>query len=307
MRIFVTGGTGLVGRRLIKALAGRGDEVVLLTRRPNVVPEMFGTTCKVVSGDPMQAGEWMKAVDECDAVINLAGENIFARRWNPTFRQLLFDSRILTTRNVAKAISSRPVRGDGTPKTLVNGSAIGYYSYHADEQLTEDSPPGDDFMANICIEWEKAARAVEPAGVRCALVRIGIVLDKEGGALKELITPFKFGLGGPVASGRQYMSWIHHDDMTGMLLFALDNAAVVGPINATAPNPVTNKQFGKALGAALHRPAFVWTPALGLRVLLGGVVEIIAQGQRVIPKKAMTLGYPFKFPTIDVALANIVG
>jgi uncharacterized protein (TIGR01777 family) len=138
-------------------------------------------------------------------------------------------------------------------------------------------------------------------------VRIGVVLDKEGGALKELITPFKFGLGGPVGSGKQYMSWIHHEDMTGILLFALDNHAVVGPINATAPNPVTNKAFGKALGAALHRPAFVWTPAAMLKLGLGGVVEIIAQGQRVLPKKAMTLGYPFKFPTIEVALTNIVG
>ncbi len=307
MRVFVTGGTGLVGRRLIKLLVGRGDEVVLLTRRPSVAQEMFGNSCKAVSGDPMQLGEWMKAVDDCDAVINLAGENIFARRWNAAFKQMLFDSRVLTTRHVVQALAAQPRRPDGSPKILVNASAIGFYGYHADEQLSEDSPPGDDFMANICIAWEKEARAIEATGVRCGLVRIGIVLDKEGGALKELMLPFKLGAGGPVASGRQYMSWIHHEDMTGILLFALDNASVVGPLNGTAPNPVPNKAFGKALGAALHRPAFVWTPALMLRMGLGGVAEIISQGQRVIPKKAMTLGYPFKFPTVEVALTNIIG
>jgi uncharacterized protein len=306
MRVFLTGGTGLIGRRLIKLLVGRGDEVVLLTRRSIVAQEMFGATCKAVSGDPMQLGEWMKAVDDCDAVVNLVGENIFARRWNDAFKQMLFDSRIRSTQHVVQAMAAVPKRPDGTPKILVNATAIGYYGYHADEQLTEDSPPANDFMANICVEWEKAARAVEPAGVRCALVRIGVVLDKEGGALKELLTPFKLCAGGPVGSGKQYMSWIHHEDMTGILLFALDNAAVVGPINATAPNPVTNKAFGKALGAALHRPSFVWTPTTMLKLGLGGVAEIITQGQRVIPKKAMTLGYPFRFPTLEVALAEIL-
>ncbi len=205
MRVFVTGGTGLVGRRLIKQLVGRGDEVVLLTRRPSVGQEMFGSTCKSVSGDPMQIGEWMKALDDCDAVVNLAGENIFARRWNAAFRMMLFDSRVQTTRHVVQAMAAQPRRPDGSPKILVNASAIGFYGYHADEQLTEESPPGDDFMANICVEWEKEAHAIEPTGVRCVLVRIGIVLDKEGGALKELMLPFKLGAGGPVASGRQYM------------------------------------------------------------------------------------------------------
>ena len=307
MRVFVTGGTGLLGRRLVKQLVGRGDEVVLLTRRSAAAQELFGTSCKTVEGDPMRPGEWMKAIDDCDAVINLAGENIFAKRWNAAFKQLLFESRIQTTRNVVQAMAVRPKRADGQPKVLVNASAIGWYGTHADEELTEESPPATDFMANICVEWEKAARAVEVAGVRCATVRIGIVLDKDGGALNELIKPFRFGMGGPVGSGKQYMSWIHHEDMTGIQLFALDNAAVIGPINGTAPNPVTNKEFGKALGAAMHRPSFVWMPKIALRVGLGEVANVVAEGQRVIPKKAMTLGYPFKFPTVEVALTNIVG
>jgi hypothetical protein len=249
----------------------------------------------------------MKAIDECDAVVNLAGENIFAKRWNAQFKTLLHDSRTKTAQHVAQAMAVQPKRPDGQPKTLVNATAIGFYGPHGDEELTEDSPCGTDFMAQICIDWEKAARAVEPAGVRLAMVRIGVVLDKEGGALRELMTPFKFGVGGPVGSGKQYMSWIHHEDMSGILLFALDNIAVTGPINATAPNPVTNKAFGQALGAALHRPSFIWTPALMLRLGLGEVAEVVTQGQRVIPKKAMTLGYPFKFPTIEVALTNIIG
>jgi uncharacterized protein len=307
MRVFVTGGTGLVGRRLIKQLVGRGDAVVVLSRRPAVAQQMFGTTCKTVTGDPGDAGEWMKAVDDCDAVVNLAGENIFARRWNADFKQVLFESRIDSTRHIVEAMAAQPRRSDGSPKVLVNASAIGYYGYHADEQLTEESASGTDMMANICVEWERAARAVEKAGVRLAMIRIGVVLDKDGGALQKLITPFKFCGGGPLGTGKQYMSWIHHDDLTGILLFALDNPAVLGPVNGTAPNPVTNKQFGKALGAALHRPAFLWTPAAVLKFALGDVVEIMAQGQRVIPKKAMTLGYAFKFPTIEVALTNIVG
>ena len=196
---------------------------------------------------------------------------------------------------------------DGSPKILVNASAIGYYGYHGDEQLTEESPPGIDFMANICVEWEKAARAIEATGVRLALVRIGVVLDKEGGGAQGIDYAVQVRRRRPGRQRPAVHELIHHEDMTGLLLFALDNTAVVGPLNGTAPNPVTNKQFGKALGAALHRPAFVWTPAVMLRLALGGVVEIISQGQRVIPKKAMTLGYPFKFPTIEVALTNIVG
>jgi len=307
MRIFVTGGTGLIGRRLLKLLVGRGDEVYLLTRRPTVAQELFGSTCKAVEGDPMQLGEWMKAIDDCDAVINLAGENIFAKRWSAQFKTLLHDSRVKSTQHVVQAIAVKPKRSDGQPKVLVNANAIGFYGPHGDEELTEDSPCGSDFMAQICIDWEKAARAVEAAGVRCAIVRVGVVLDKDGGALRKMMTPFVFGVGGPVGSGKQYLSWIHHEDMTGILLFALDNAAVTGPINATAPNPVTNKAFGKTLGAALHRPLFVWTPGLMLRLGLGEVADLITVGQRVIPKKAMTLGYPFKFPTIEVALTNILG
>ncbi len=306
MRVFVTGGTGLVGKRLVKHLRDRGDTVVVLSRRPSAAREMFGAGIEVVDGDPMKTGPWMEAVGPCDGVIHLAGENIFSRRWNAALKQLLVDSRIQSTANVVQAIGKAPNRPDGTPKVLVNASAIGWYGPRGDEELTEDTPPGDDFMAVLCVDWEKQAREAEKFGVRVAMVRVGIVLDKEGGALAKLLTPFKLCVGGPVGSGRQYMSWIHHADMVGIFVFALDTPAAIGPINGTAPNPVTNKQFGKALGRALHRPAFMWTPGFMLRLMLGQVAQIITTGQRVIPKRTMALGYQYRFPNIDEALIDIL-
>jgi uncharacterized protein (TIGR01777 family) len=307
MRVFVTGGTGLIGRRLVRELLQRGDNPVVLTRRYGDARQMFGPNCKLVEGDPMEPGDWTGGVADCDAVINLAGENVFNRRWGDAFKGLLFDSRVRSTMNVAQALLRNPRRGDGRPKALVNASAIGYYGPHGDEELTEDSPPGNDFLAQLCVEWEKAARAVQTAGVRCAVVRVGVVLDKEGGALAKLLTPFKLFAGGPVGKGRHWMSWIHHDDMVGLFLLALDNAGGEGPLNGTAPNPVTNRDFSRALGRALHRPAFLPTPPFALRVLLGEVADVIATGQRVAPKRALSLGYTFRYPTLDAALAQILG
>jgi uncharacterized protein len=304
MRVFVTGGTGLIGSRLVRQLLKRGDQAVVLSRRPDAAAKLFGPSCTVVSGDPTQTGAWMDAVADCDAVINLAGENVFGRRWNAEVKALLHDSRVRATQNVVEALRRR---SDGRPRTLVNASAIGYYGPHGDEELTEDSPPGDDFLARICIDWEKAARAVESAGVRCVPVRVGVVLDKEGGALAKLLTPFKLGAGGPVGSGKQWMSWIHHEDMTGLFLLALDNAAATGPLNGTAPGPVTNRDFGRALGRALHRPAFMPMPGFALRLLVGAAAEVILTGQRVLPRRAQQLGYAFKYPTVDAALQEIVG
>jgi uncharacterized protein len=304
MRVFVTGGTGLIGTRLVRDLLKRGDQPVVLSRRPDAAAKLFGPSCTVVSGDPTQAGDWMGAVADCDAVINLAGENVFGRRWNAEVKALLHDSRVRATQNVAEALR-RPA--DGRRRTLVNASAIGYYGPHGDEELSEDSPPGDDFLAHICIDWEKAAHAVEAAGVRCVTVRVGVVLDKEGGALAKLLTPFKLGAGGPVGGGRQWMSWIHHEDMTGLFLLALDNPEARGPLNGTAPNPVTNRDFSKALGRALHRPAFMPMPGFALRALVGEAAEVVLTGQRVLPKHAQRLGYVFKYPTADAALQEIVG
>jgi uncharacterized protein (TIGR01777 family) len=305
MRVFVTGGTGLIGSRLLKRLRERGDEVQLLTRRPDAVREKF-PDCTLVAGDPMTAGPWMDAVGDCDAVVNLAGENIFGRRWNDDYKRLLMDSRVKTTDNVVSALARKPRTDAGAAKVLVNASAVGIYGPRGDEEIGEDAPPGHDYLAEICVAWERSARAAEAGGVRVALVRIGIVLDREGGALKPMLTPFKLGAGGPVGSGRQWMAWIHHTDVVGIILLALDRADARGPLNAAAPNPVTNKEFGKALGRALHRPAFMPMPGFVIRAALGEVAGVVLTGQRVLPKEALSLGYRFQFPTLDGALADIL-
>ena len=178
--------------------------------------KLFGKSCRIVEGDPMKAGPWQEIAAECDAVVNLAGENLFNHRWNDQFKALMIDSRVQTTAHVVEAMSRKPRREDGSPKVLVNASAIGIYGPHGDEELTEESSPASDFLANLCVQWEKAARAVEAFGVRCTLTRIGVVLAKEGGALKQLWTPFSLGMGGPVGDGKQWMSWIHIEDMIGV-------------------------------------------------------------------------------------------
>ncbi len=303
MRVFITGATGLVGTRLVNQLRDRGDDVVALTRRPAVAREKLG--CTVVEGDPMQAGPWMDEVAACDAVINLAGANIFGRRWNDEYKALLRDSRVRSTQHVVQALTKSPRTADGRPQVLVSASAIGYYGPHGDEELTEDAAPGADTLARLCVDWEQAARAAEEHGVRVVRLRIGVVLDRAGGALAQMLTPFKLGLGGPVGSGKQWMSWSHHADLVGLLLFALDDSRAQGPLNGTAPHPVTNKEFTKALGRALHRPTLFPIPAFALRLGLGQVAEVLTTGQRVVPKAATDLGYPFKYREIDAALRDV--
>jgi uncharacterized protein len=306
MRVFVAGGTGMIGKLLIHRLRERQHTVVLLTRRPDAAKSQFGDAVTVAQGDPTVAGPWTDAIQDCDAVINLTGEGIFNKRWNDAFKKVLRDSRIDSTHNIAHALARNPTTASGAPKTLVNASAIGYYGPHGDEEVTEDTPPGDDFMARLCVDWEAATRKAAEAGVRVAIVRVGVVMGKEGGALAALLTPFKMGGGGPVASGKQWMSWIHAEDIVGLFVMALENSAAIGPINGTAPNPVTNKEFGQALGRALNRPSFVWTPGFALKLLLGEVADVVTNGQRVLPKKVLALGYAFRFPAIDEALKDAV-
>ena len=308
MRVFVTGGTGLVGSRLVDALLARGDQPIVLTRRPDVARQRFGDRCAVLEGDPTQAGPWMDELDAfgyCEAVVNLAGENLFGRRWSSAFKQRLRSSRIDATTLVVLAQGPRPP--DGPPKVLVSGSAIGIYGPRGDEILDETAPPGNDFLAQLCVDWENATQPAADAGVRVVRLRTGIVFDAAGGALKPMLLPFRLFVGGPVGSGRQYMSWIHNDDMSGLILFALDNAAVSGPLNATAPNPVTNREFSHVAGRVLGRPSFLPTPAFALRVMVGEAANVMTTGQRVLPRRALELGYAFRFPELDPALRDLLG
>jgi uncharacterized protein (TIGR01777 family) len=304
MRIFVMGGTGLVGSRLLERLRQRQDDIVLLTRRADVGRQKLAGAGSVIEGDPVVPGAWMDRLAECDAAINLVGEGVFNRRWNEDFTQLLYDSRVKSTDHAATALAKSTATQSTTSKVLVNASAIGYYGPHGDEELTEDYSPGEDFLARLCVDWEKAALAAQRPGVRVAIVRVGVVLDREGGALKQMLRPFKMFVGGPVGSGRQWISWIHHDDLVGLFLFALDNPQVAGPLNGTAPGPVTNREFARALGRVLGRPSFMKTPKIMLRMALGKVASLVTTGQRVLPRRAIDLGFAFRFPDADAALQH---
>jgi NAD dependent epimerase/dehydratase family enzyme len=323
MRVFVTGATGLVGSLLVKKLRERSDEVVVLSRRPAEARQRWGEAVTVIAGDPAQAGPWMDALAGCDAVVHLAGESLFNRRWNAEFKELIYSSRVRSTDNIVAALAkSAPPAAPATdasaappsPETpappkrvLVSGSAVGYYGPHGDEELTEASLAGNDFLATVCLDWERAAQAAAAHGVRVVLLRTGVVLDSSGGPLTKMLTPFKMFVGGPIAGGRQYMSWIHNEDEVGLILFALDHPEINGPLNATAPHPATNREFSKALGRVLGRPSFLPTPGFALRLSLGQVAEIITTGQRVFPRKAQSAGYVFKFPDLEPALRNLLG
>ncbi len=314
MRVFITGGTGLIGRRLVPKLLERGDQLAVLTRRPDTAQQLWGDKVQAVAGDPVQPGPWQDALAGCDAVVNLAGEGIFKRRWNTAFKELLRSSRIKSTENVVAALA-RPA----SAKVLVNASAIGYYGCTGAEELTEAAPPGNDTLARLCVEWERTAqtaltphpspsgRGVGGEGCRVAIVRIGVVLDPAGGALAKMLLPFKMFVGGPIGSGKQYVSWIHNEDLTGLFLAALDNAQAIGPINGTAPKPVTNAELSKSLGRALHRPSFMPTPSFALHLALGEVADLVTKGQRVVPAKALELGYKFQFADIEVAFKSLLG
>jgi uncharacterized protein (TIGR01777 family) len=312
MRVFLTGGTGLIGRSLVRRLLERGDQPVVLTRRADQVrriPEL--RPVRMVQGDPSKPGDWASEVDGCDAVVNLAGHNIFADRWGPEVKRKIRDSRVYATEHVVAAIG----RARAKPQVLVQASAIGYYGPHEDEEITEESPSGSDFMAVVAREWEESAAPVEAQGVRLATVRTGIVLAKGEGALGTMAPIYKFGGGAPVGShgsplrpgsGRQWMSWIHLDDITGIFLLALDNAEARGPINGTSPNPVRHFEFGKDMAKVLWRPFLPFGPPdLVLGLMLGEVAQVVTKGQKVLPVKAQRLAYRFRYPDLLPALRQL--
>jgi uncharacterized protein (TIGR01777 family) len=238
--------------------------------------------------------------------VHLAGENVFARRWRSRFKQRIRDSRVNSTCLIAESLAKQPRRSDGSPKALVSASAVGFYGFHDREELDEDSPPGSDFLAEVCVEWEKAAQSARDAGVRVCHLRIGMVLDDRGGGLPKLVRPFQWFMGGPVGSGDQWISWIHVADLVGLILFALDRSETTGPINATAPEPLTNWGFCKMLGTVLRRPCWLRVPALAVRLLLGQVAAVVSRGQRVIPRRALSLGYSYQYPDLEPALRDLL-
>jgi uncharacterized protein (TIGR01777 family) len=284
MRITITGGSGLIGSRLAERLQGRGDEVTVLSRS------------REPRWDPVRAPAPKAALEGRDAVVHLAGENI-AQRWSADAKRRILESRELGTRNLVAALAGTGVQ------TLVCASGVGYYGPRGDEVVTEQTPAGDDFPARVCVAWEREANA---ADARVVTVRTGIVLSAAGGALAKMLPPFKLGAGGPVAGGRQYMPWIHLDDVVGIYIAAVDDPQYRGPVNATAPEPVTNAEFSKALGRALHRPAIAPVPGFAIRALYGEMATIVTTGQRAVPRAAQDRGYAFVHPDLDEALRDAV-
>jgi uncharacterized protein (TIGR01777 family) len=308
MKITVTGATGLIGSKLVAALRSRGDDVTVLSRdaaraRATLENHVAGPgALDAVRWDPMAGPAPAEALEGRDAVIHLAGEPV-AQRWSKGAKERILASRETGTRNLVAGLRAAEPR----PGVLVSSSAVGYYGPHGDETLPESTPAGTDFLARVCVAWEREASAATELGVRVVLVRTGVVLERSGGALEKMLPPFKMGVGGPVAGGKQYMPWIHVDDVVGIYLAAVDGGAWSGPVNAAAPVPVTNKDFSKALGKVLGRPAIAPVPALAIKALYGEMSEIVTKGQRVVPTRTLELGYAFAQPELEPALRDALG
>jgi len=300
VRIVVAGATGFLGRPLVDALALAGHDVTVLTRGRG--EESRGRIRTVTWSPDGTAGPWASEISGADAVINLAGESIAAKRWTADHKKRVAQSRRLATRSVTTAINAAAA----PPSLLVNGSAVGYYGPCGDEVLTEDAAAGDDFLANVCTMWEAEAQGAASNRTRVVMIRTGIVLEKDGGALPPMLPPFRFGVGGPVGTGRQYWPWIHRADWVGLLQWILQTSAVTGAVNATAPNPVSNAEFAHTLGRVMHRPSLMPAPAFALRLLLGEMADgLLLSGQRAIPRRAEQGGYTFRYPQLDEALSAI--
>ncbi|MGC8491594.1 MAG: TIGR01777 family oxidoreductase [Syntrophobacteraceae bacterium] len=302
MKILVTGGTGFVGKFVTRRLSEAGHEVLVLSRSETKAKKIL-PWADVVEGNPQSGGDWQQRVADCDGAINLAGTSIFTV-WTESARKSILDSRILTTRNLVDALSI-----PGKDKVLINASAVGYYGSRLDDEvLDEEAPAGSEFMSEVCVRWEEEARRATDAGVRVALCRFGIVLGKNGGALSMMVPAFRFMLGGALGSGRQWMSWIHIEDLFEIFSFLLGEPALSGPINCTAPNPVRNAEFAKVLSQTLNRPIVLpGMPSFLLNMALGEFANVVVRGQRVIPKKLLESGFSFRFPTLRQALEDLIG
>jgi uncharacterized protein len=301
MKILVTGATGLIGRSVCRALTDDGHAVAAVSRSP-VKPQGLAVA-EVYQWDPQSGPLPQAALDGVDALVNLAGEPLDARRWSDQQKRLIRDSRVVTTRNLVEGLRSVGRK----PAVLVSGSAVGFYGDRGDEQLEETSPAGHGFMSEVCEEWEREAARATELGVRVVQVRTGVVLSGEGGALQKMLAPFKLGLGGPLGSGKQWFPWIHIKDIVGIFRHAIVTSSLAGPVNGVAPEPVTNREFTRELGLALHRPAFLPVPEMALRVLMGEMSAVLFGSQRVLPKAPLASGYEFHYPLLASALADLVG
>ena len=301
MKLLLNGCTGFIGKELIKKLKAEDYSLIVLSRNPDKNKPLEDKNIEVLYWDSLNPLP-ISLLEESNAVINLAGEPIVNKRWSNHQKKLLKESRINTTKNLVKAISMSSKK----PAVLINASAVGYYGNIEDEIVTETSKKGIGFLANLCEQWEKEALQAESFGVRVVILRTGIVLEKGGGALSKMLLPFKLFTGGPLGSGKQWFPWIHRDDVINIILYSLQNKDTTGPLNVTAPNPVTMNNFCKTLGHVLSRPSWMPVPALALKLLLGEMSELLLNGQNVIPERALQLGYKFKYPLLEDTLRKML-
>jgi uncharacterized protein len=309
MKVVIAGGTGFLGNPLAWAWAEESHDVRVLTRSlpPGQAQHESGTgkpgITRVGWQPDGQAGTVASELDGAAAVVNLAGESIAGGRWTAARKQALRDSRILATRTLVQALAETP----NPPSTFISGSGIGYYGDRGNEPLTESSSPGDDFLAHLCVEWEAEARRAETPAIRVITIRTGLVLEKSGGVLPQMMRPFRFFAGGPIGSGRQYMPWVHRLDWIEMVRWMVDTPGVKGPVNISAPHPVTNADFARALGRALRRPALLPAPGFAVKIVLGEMADAALASQRALPGVPLAHGYHFRYPEIDIAFRGIFG
>ena len=302
MRVVIAGGSGFLGLPLAQRLSAEGHDVLILTRRRDF---MAGDgRVRAITWTPHgDAGGWASEIDGAGAVVNLAGESIGAQRWTAGRKQRILESRLLATRSMVAAIRRAAV----PPSVLVNGSAVGYYGPHGDEIVTEETRAGADFLAHVCVQWEAEAERASSDRTRVVCMRTGLVLETSGGALPRMLPPFRLGVGGPLGTGHQYWPWIHRDDWMALVRWTIQSPSVSGPVNATAPQPVTNQEFAAALGRAIRRPALLPMPAFALRLILGEMADgLLLSGQRAVPQRAERGGFTFRYAHVDEALQAVL-
>lgn len=306
MKIAIAGGTGFVGTRLAKKLHAEGFKVIILTRDlakgNRIFPNSIFPRIEIVSYDPKTSGSWQDAIDGCDAVINLAGTPIAEGRWTPAVKQDILVSRLNTTEKIVEAIK----QAKSKPSVLINTSAIGYYGTSETINFVENSPSGEDFLGQLCQSWEVAAEQVKVTGTRLVILRFGLVLGQEGGALAKMLTPFKLFAGGPIGTGKQWVSWIHIDDLVNLIIYALKQPEIQGVYNATAPHPVQMDEFSHTLGKVIDRPSWLPVPGVALELLLGDAAIVVLEGQKVLPERTLASGFTYQYPTIEPALLQIL-
>ncbi len=299
MKVFISGGTGFVGTALTRALRAAGHDLTLLVHHTSKKHQL-PNDITVVSGDAMKEGSWQQQISKTEAVINLIGANIFAK-WTPEYKKLIHDSRVLSTKHIVDAIEASE-----NNITLINASAAGYYGFCGDEKRYEDAPPGDDFLARVCVDWENEAKRAEKMGGKVIITRFGVVLGDNGGALAKMLPAFKMGVGGRLGEGRQWFPWIHIEDLAAGIIFLMDSKNISGPVNLCSPNPVRNSELTETLGKVLHRPTLLSVPKFVLKLKFGEMASVVLESTRMMPGVLTNNKFPFRFPDLLSALTDLL-